>query len=292
LVRKERYLVAAVLITLLTSSFLSINILQATANPIAIALEDTYGYLILDNNVSLPEAFVNVSIESSPVEVSLFEITQPMQYNITMDAVYTFVSPTTQFTTVGLACPYQWTEYDYAIQIFQGQSTLPYTILNYSELVSENETQTSSWEYLRFFAFNCSFQTGTPTNISILMDLGTRVIRYAGWQFRYFVATARSWNGTTHETITMSVENPSVFRSCSFWPNSCLMVADNPPWRTATWDLNMSEFEYDYVTFATYHKDSSSGIDLSNLPLLGAVAIAVCGVVVMVVFIQRKSTSG
>lgn len=293
MVKKEQHLVVAVLIILLSSSLSSIYVLKATANPVAITFEETYGYLILENNVSMPEALVNFTIEPSFVEARSSDTTQPVQYSVRMDALYTFVSPTTQFATIGLACPFQWTEYNYELQILQDLSNLSYTILSYSELVSENETQTSSWYDLKLFTFNCSLQSGTPTDISILMNLGTRIIRNEGWQFKYFVATALTWNGTTHETIIMNVENPSVFQSYLFAPDTSLTIVNNSPWRTATWDLNMSEFEYDYVTFITHHNDLDSELnefDLSNLPMLGAIGIAVSGIVILTFFIQRKST--
>ena len=280
--RKGQIAVVTIFAILLTSSLTGFNAHEATANPIAIGYEHTYGYLILDNNMSMPEALVNITIEPSQGEGTT------VSYNITIKAVYTFLSPNDQLATIGLACPNTWFNSSYEAQIFQNESVLPNILLHYNELVSENDTYPSNWEYLDFITFNCTLEAGKTTDILVLLDLGSRAFENAFW-FDYFVATARSWNGTTHEMIIMNMKNPTILEGCSFTPNASLTVSDNPPWRTATWDLNMDVFEDDFVGFRATHKQSVWPEITQEDLTLGAVIVTVSiGIVVLIVIVLKR----
>lgn len=261
----------------------TMNSPRVTANPIAIYLERTYGYLILDSNMSMPEALVNITIEPSQLEgISV-------SYNITMDAVYTFLSPNNQLATIGLACPNPWFSTGYEVQIFENESLLPHNLLHYDELVSENETETAQWDFLDFITFNCTLEAGKPTNILVLLDLGTRTVENS-LTFQYFVATANSWNGTTHEVIIMNLKNPSIFHSCGFGPNVSLTVVNEPPWKIATWDLNMDAFEDDTVEFATSHKQPFWPVVTPEQLVLGGIVVTlVIGIIVLTFLVGRRT---
>ncbi|MGY5856055.1 MAG: hypothetical protein RTS72_05595 [Candidatus Thorarchaeota archaeon] len=277
---KGQLVVVMILTILLVGTLPNFVVNEATANPIAIYLEDAYGYLVLDSNMSMPEAFVNFTIEPSQTEGKW------VSYDIKMNAVYTFLSPSDQEATIGLACPHTWFSNSSIVQIFENQTSLPLEIIPYDELVSPNETITSDWDYLDFITFNCTLEAGLPSDITVLIDLGTRAAEN-GFTFNYFVATAQSWNGTTHEVIIMNMKNPTVFQSCSFGPNISLTVTENPPWKIATWDLNMSDFEYERVSFGTSHKDL--GFVLPTDPVIGGIIVTTTiAVLIMAVYVLRN----
>ncbi|TFG97430.1 hypothetical protein E4H12_08605 [Candidatus Thorarchaeota archaeon] len=273
--RQNTFVVATVL--LLVSSLSNFNTLETTANPIVMHLKQTYGYLVLDSNMSMPEAFVNFTIERTHTEGLWYE------YDIRMNAIYTFQSPITQVATIGLVCPQEWSSGDADIEISDDHSTLPYVIRNYTELVSENETQTASWIHLDFVIFNCTLEIDTPTDISIVMDLGTSEAENA-FQFYYFVATAHAWSGDTHEVIIMNVKNLDGTSSCSFSPDTSLTITNNPPWRTATWELNMSAFEKENVSLSIYHERP---LFEGNEFLLIFVAVTVPIIIILIVALIR-----
>ena len=270
---KGQIAVGMILTILLLSSLSSIIVFEASANPIVIYLEYTYGYLVLDSNMSMPEAFVNFSIESTQ------GVGKWVTYDISMNASYTFLSPDNQQATIGLACPTTWFSNTSEVQIFDNQTVFPYEIIPYEELVSENETQTAGWESLDFITFNCTLEEGIPLDVSVTMDLETRNAEN-GFTFQYFVATAHAWNGTTHEVIIMNMKNPTVLKGCSFWPDDYLTVNEGSLWTSATWDLNMSEFEWDYVSFTAMHKDAV--IELITDPVSVVTIVSVCVVVLIV----------
>jgi len=262
------------------SSLCNITILETTANPIAIYVTDSYGYLILDSNMSMPEALVTITIERTHVLFATYN------YDISMDAVYTFLSPDTQNATIGLACPNEWFTDDFDVQILDNQLSLPYVIHDYDDLISENETQTATWDTLDFFTFNCSLDAGILTNISVRMDLGSSEYDN-GITFRYFVATAHSWSGNTYEVVTMNLINLNGLRSFTFAPTPSSMIVDNPSSRTAIWNLNMSAFEEDSVRLTTIDDELYlEAIDF--LIILAAVSIPTI-IIILVVFIRRKS---
>jgi hypothetical protein len=258
-------------------------IYESAANPIAIYMEQSFGYLILDSNISMPEALVNFSIEPTPSGGAW------ISYDIRMNATYTFLSTQTQLATIGLACPDNWASNESEIQILDKGAILPYVILHYDDLVSENETLTGHWNYLDFITFNCSLEAGVPTDIVALMDLGDYRAEN-GFTFQYFVATAHSWNGTTHEVIIMNMKDSTLLQSCSFSPNDCVTIENNPPWRTATWDMNMDVFEGDSVQFTAIHYQPFwPEIDPTDLLMGGIVASFTIVIVVMLGIVVKRS---
>jgi len=283
LTSKGQISVTLFIVSLLVSSLPNFVIHETTANPIAIYIEQTYGYLILDNNMSMPEALVNFTIEPSLAGGAW------VSYDITMNATFSFLSPETQLATIGLACPNTWLSNISEIQILENETLLPHVILHYDELVSENETQTARWDFLDFITFNCSLEADKQTDIVFLMDFESRTAEN-GFTFQYFVATAHSWNGTTHEVIIMNMKNPSLLQSCSFSPNDFVTVDNNPPWRTATWDLTMDVFEDDYVQFTAIHNQPFlPEVTPSDLMLVGIAVSITIGILVMVVVVVKRS---
>ncbi|MGY5880817.1 MAG: hypothetical protein RTV31_11235 [Candidatus Thorarchaeota archaeon] len=277
---KRQYAVVVITVALLVSSISNINTLETSANPIVIHLTQTYGYLVLDSNMSMPEAFVNFTIERTHTEGLWYE------YDIGMNATYTFQSPITQVATIGLACPHAWSSIDADIQISDNHSTLPYVIRNYTELVSENETETTTWIHLDFIIFNCTLETDTPTDISIVMNLGTTEAENA-FNFYYFVATAHAWSGDTHEVIIMNVKNLDGVHSSSFAPDTSLTITNDPPWKTATWELNMSAFEEEQISLIIYHeRPPFEGIE--GFPIFVAVSIPIIIILIVVLIRRRK----
>jgi hypothetical protein len=277
--RKGRFSVASVIVVLLVSSFPGFIVHKSVANPIAIGSDQSFGFLILENNMSMPEALVNMTIEPS------LQSGSSVSYSITMDAVYTFLSPSDQNATIGLACPNNWFDRGYEAQIFDNGSLLSHILLHYDDLVGENDTYPSGYQYLDYVTFNCTLEAGNPTDIIVQLDLGT-LTHENGLTFHYWVGTARTWNGTTHETIIMNMKNPSILQSCSFSPNVSLTVVSNPPWRIATWELDLDVFEDDIVGFHTWHYQPV--IPPSNM--LGLIIVsAVIGILVIVVYITKRS---
>ena len=277
---KGQVSVTIIVTILLVSSLPGFFVHEATANPIVIYLEDTYGYLVLDSNMSMPEAFVNFTIEPSMMEQKW------AAYDIKMNAVYTFLSSEDQLATIGLACPTAWFSNSSEVEIYDNLTLLSHEILPYDELVSDNETHTAGWDSLDFITFNCTLDAGLPTNISIQIDLGNRDAD-RGLTFNYFLATAHSWNGTTHEVIIMNMKNPTIFERCSFSPVASLTVTDDSPWNIAKWDLNMDEFEWDWVSFTTIHKDSLT-VFLSDPVVAGIIVTTTIAVLIMAVYVLRN----
>ncbi|MFW9805489.1 MAG: hypothetical protein ACFFFK_02010 [Candidatus Thorarchaeota archaeon] len=281
---KGQVVVSMILTILFVSSLSSVIVFEASANPIVIYLEQTYGYLVLDSNMSMPEAFVNFTIEPTQ------GVGKWVTYDIWMNGSYTFLSPDNQQATIGLACPTTWFSNSSEVQIFDNQTVIPHEIIPYEELVSENETQTAGWESLDFITFNCTLVAGIPLDVSVTMNLETRNAEN-GFTFYYFVATAHAWNGTTHEVIIMNMKNPTVLNGCSFWPNDHLTVNEDSLWTSATWDLNMSEFEWDYVSFTAMHKDAV--IEIITDPVVVGTIVTVCAVVLIVaVYVLRGRRPG
>ena len=114
---------------LIVSSLPNYMIYESAANPIAIYMEQSFGYLILDSNISMPEALVNFSIEPTPSGGAW------ISYDIRMNATYTFLSTQTRLATIGLACPNNWASNESEIQILDNGVMLPYVILHYDYLM-------------------------------------------------------------------------------------------------------------------------------------------------------------
>jgi hypothetical protein len=283
LTSKGRFSVALLIAVLLVSSFPDLIFHDGAANPIAIGSDQSFGFLILDSNMSMPEALVNMTIAPIPQGGT------SVSYNITMNAVYTFLTPTNQNATIGLACPNNWFDRGYEARIFDNGSLIPHIFLHYNELVGENDTYPVGYQYLDYVTFNCTLEAGNPTDIIVQLDLGT-LTHQNGLSFHYWVASARTWNGTTHETIIMNLKNPSLLRSCYFSPNVSLTVVSKPSWRIATWNLDMDVFEDDVVGFSTMHYQPFwPEIDPNILLIGGITASIVIAIVVMVgVLVKRR----
>ena len=179
--------------------------------------------------------------------------------NITVDFYSSFVieSNITQTVTLAFVYPQTWEMYPWEIArmenftILVNQLQIDYTLLEWDDLgfadQEEAVTMTGTWVLDAFFAkFEVDISNSTPTNIEVThkeihMFLGHE------FEFGYIFGSARSFSGSTHQTIIMRVTEDVPFLDLTFEPNWQLTTWVEETTTYALWDFIAQDTDYDLI---------------------------------------------
>ncbi len=107
---------------------------------------------------------------------------------------------------------------------------------------------TGTWfEHAVFAVFDVSLDGQNSTEIDVSRQLK---YGYLGneFQFQYIVASARSFNGSTHEIVKITVDDEPDFLSVTFSPEAYLAEWTSGDTRCARWDFTVQETTIDSVS--------------------------------------------
>lgn len=242
---------------------------EVSSNPITItssAFES--GGLFMGDRVYMPEAEVHIVLD--PFGTKTFELT----------STFNFISETNQTSLTAFAYPQEWDlestkNPSCEFEIICQQEEIHFVKLSFDQVIAMyndtsgdvNSTDITDWGWIKdhnFATFNLTFIENTPKllEVSVVSSVdfegASGYMTYCG--FSYCVGSAYSWEGMTHEIITMEVkgiENKTerfgddvhewVFNG--FTPETGLSESWNQTWAKAVWDLTLSgdNFEITHV---------------------------------------------
>jgi len=142
-------------------------------------------------------------------------------------------------------------------------------------------------EEAQYAVFNIELQANSTSIVSVTSSTsqGWSYVNWVG--YNYVVASARTFEGDTHEVVHMQLIEESPFLNVSFWPNSCLTLTKEGTQTDAIWDFNVSEFQDDTVSMrATVQEYHGSGQPI-NLDWL-FLSIEIIAITAIVVILYRK----
>ncbi|MGY5874925.1 MAG: hypothetical protein RTU30_04190 [Candidatus Thorarchaeota archaeon] len=262
----------------------------ANANPISIDQFTTGTTIGLANNLSMPSADVRISISS--VIISSSSYSRVYNHTVTMNSEFHIISSTSQDAGIAFAYPDTWgmtyrEVSNLNMQIRLNETSVPYIVLAGSNLViPESLDLSEELDYLRLAVINVSLSE--ETTYSVEVDASFQISQPdTTFRFRYFVGSARSWEGQTHETVELIVENSNLLGEVSFSPADSLQVSNAGISRIGMWTLDFSSFPYDYVEcgFEQYtYTDPAEYI----IYALSVSALVVGGIMVLFLIIRKK----
>jgi hypothetical protein len=285
--RKARCRIAAIVVLefLTVLSLAAVCAIPARADIALMSYLDEGVAVHNGTHICMPEAHVRVNI------------TWDGGLHTSMRAEFHLFTNTTQNTTVGFVPPelIGWGEgHTFHLAIDVNGSEMDYAMLNWSDLGVDNGFTTElvnalgTWlEEAQYAVFNIELQANSTSIISVTSST-SQVWSYVNWVgYNYIVASARTFEGDTHEVVHMELIEESPFLNVSFWPNSCLTLTKEGIQTDAIWDFNVSEFQDDTVSMhATVQEYHGSGKPI-NLDWL-FLSIEIIVIIAIVVILYRK----
>lgn len=267
----------------------------AVANPITITLDrvNTGTTVSLTENVSMPKAEVDITISS---EESYTEDTTTRAFNhsIEMESSFQISSDCDQNVSIAFAYPSDWSSRPrnvttFEMHIYLNGTPVDFTVMSASDLNPDSEYELDVADTLseaQLAVINASLSLGYTYVLEVyaLIELTSSANVFV---FRYFVATARFWDGFPQEMIQISVENPDIFRSVTFYPEESLTAAEYENSKAGIWSLEFPDFGYDVVEVNIdqyYYEEPTPVVDLYALGQIGVLAV----IVIMALFLGRR----
>jgi hypothetical protein len=231
-----------------TKSILVILLLAASIqflSPVAadvMVLEDISagGCFGLNATVSMPLAEVNVSIDAygSVAFNSTFRLESPSEEGFRV----AFLFPTYDWQ------PVTRDEGGLELEILVDSKEVGYDLVNGSSINMTDLTLYIPTHELMFAIFNVSFLDGDVRVIETFVRFTPNWFGNA-INIRYYVGSASTWAGDTHETVDMEIRGYSQFVDHSFYPEDYFTATYDGANARGIWDFNASEFDSDWTSF-------------------------------------------
>jgi hypothetical protein len=235
---RQRAYVLYIGILLLITSFVA-QIKTSDAD-IADTASLVIGGTMSNGSLSMPRADARIRIlypEDGGIRINVtcdFEVI-PLE---TVNASLAFVYPMYWHLAEGF------TNIDFGIAI--NNSHLDYTLVNYSYLISQgyvlNSTEMGgTWiESTEFVVFGYEMQFDETYVIRVTTS-AVPIVSHNYVSFDYIVASAKTFQGQTHQTVEMHVIEKKSFVDFSFYPDDFLTESTNGTGTTALWDLVINQ---------------------------------------------------
>ena len=268
---KRRYIAAIVLWVLFFQFQIAVEGLHVRADPIVIEVPlsdhmDIGSGLCLGSNVSMPEAFVNISII----------VEDAFCYTINMSCQFLLQTITGQNFTTAFVYPSEWglfSEPEVGFKSFGiriNGSEIDFSVMEWADILETYDFDASDWLWLasnQFAVFSLEMPPNSTRVVNVEADITLHSYAH-DFTFAYCIGSARSWDGNTHQVIQMDFKNNANLLEHGFQPENYedLMV-DNET-ETIRWEFLISELDDNYVTFwASQYENTSYEPDSYSNPL-------------------------
>ncbi|MFW9848603.1 MAG: hypothetical protein ACFFF4_05650 [Candidatus Thorarchaeota archaeon] len=242
---KAGFLLLAIIMTINTTPT------PVKGNPIGFTVTPTGGLLSTNQSLMMPDAYVDIVHDPTRINSTTF------YQNTTIYGNYTITSTSAANTTLAFAYPDTW-EFGYEVEILNHELELMvdgvrvfYQVMNASQFLTNFSYGSSlnDWLYssnLLFATFNRSLQVNETLLLEVIANLYT-IAKTDEYRFSYCVGTGRTWSGNSHERIRFEIKNYNQYLECRFFPSSSLSKTTSGTSLIGQWDLELSEFEEDYI---------------------------------------------
>jgi len=251
-------LVAPVLVLLMSTWFLSsISATRVSADLMMTSRLGTGLTLLPAPDASMPFADVDIMIISSRNNST------SVRHDINVTGSFVVYSNITQNVTLAFVypCPWvlpdpepsePWTDLEsFNVNISNNGVKTGYEWFTWDDLTLAPGLSEPEWDWLRSCRF-IVFEAALQEDVTIPIEISLHVVLISSarlFGFRYYVGTARSWDGDTHEIVRIRVEDKVPFIDYYFYPKMNLSVSVDGSLIVATWNSTISQFEEEYVEF-------------------------------------------
>lgn len=287
-------LVSAVLSLLVIVSVFLVQPIPCKADIIDAATLTISGDMVYCSNLTMPEALANIRITNTKSE----------GINAKVSCEFHINSNVTDVAYLAFVYPQQWrllspssVGIDFDIKI-NNEST-NYSIVTSEDMISlglmtEPEDNETSWmNELDFVLFSYNMTALEMYTISVVTNSWGL---YAGEvQFSYVVASAKTFEGNTHQTVIMHLIQEMKLISYSFSPSEYLTQSTNQTGKIASWDMIIDdEFNINNVSFHGVLTRRIQYVDAATV-YLGQLVLGTAGFLVIIIgasiiWIRRPST--
>jgi hypothetical protein len=256
---QRKFITLSILAILVSVTYLSIT------NPTCDANYANWGIMFEGStyhngtHISMPYADVRINITGTATAII-----------VSLDSEFHIVTNTTQNTTLAFVYPTAWsddallsnppptwgdgtTNKSYFMHIYGNGTLIDYTVIHYNDTVEGGfiEHFISDIPILQDVDF-AIFDRELIANTTLILSTVSGSIFSPSmdrFDYSYIVGSARTFESHTMERVQMHTVEEVPFLSKSFSPNEPLTVVDNGIETDAIWDLNITEFQLDQVSF-------------------------------------------
>jgi len=236
-------------------------------------------------HISMPFADVDINITRRAATVSTSLSSEYHIYtNTTQNATLAFVYPSVIRGASGSNFPTTNSNSEIIIgtsfmQIKVNGSIINYTIILWNDFVNSTYS-VDFWTVAQypeplvdFAVFDIELFSNT-TQVLTVTTSAEYELNVDLFEYYYFVSSARTFEGNTHERIHMQLTEESQFLSKNFYPNESLSITENGLISDAVWEFNISEFSQDAVKLRAIVRESSF-VGIEPFVAAGAIALVV-----------------
>ncbi|MHA2353340.1 MAG: hypothetical protein ACXABX_09500, partial [Candidatus Thorarchaeota archaeon] len=170
-------------------------------------------------------------------------------------------------------------------------TTVGYSYLIDSGYVLNSTDMGGTWiESAEFVMFNYEMQVGETYNIRLTTTAFPMTSNHYA-SFSYFIGSAKTFQGQTHQTVEMHVVEEKSFVEFSFHPDQFLTESSNSSGTTAVWDLvidqntNISQVGFS-ATINRYTPVLPLPIGITEIIIIGGSILMVIAITIVV---RRKN---
>ena len=282
--RARRRITAILVLEFLTVlSIAAVCAIPARADMMLIAYMNEGAAVHNGTHICMPEAYVRINITRTGSDMAT-----------SMNAQFHLSTNTTRNATLGFVPPWISGGYSFDLTIAVNESEMEYAMLGWEDLGVERGFATElidalgPWvEDADYAVFNMELLANSTTIISAISNT-SQELSVNGVAYHYTIASARTFEGNTHEIVHMQLIEETSFLSVQFSPDSHLTLLEEGIQTDAIWDFNVSEFGFDTVCMSAmvsyYH--GSGPPDYLPLVIISAGLITI--VVIAAILYRRR----
>ena len=281
--------IACILFILITIVFLYTPTIDADVPPpIYIDQTKSGGLFSIASNVSMPEAFVNVTVQ----------LTDSWNYDVNVTCLFNITSQIQQNLTTAFVYPELWIAISsiqnvtlHEFDILVNGTAVEYSNLHFDEFRSAYDLNQTDWSAIsdcNFAVFNFSIDSQNPIIVYVNTEFSTASVGHE-FRFDYIVDTARGWEGDTHEIVRLQFDRhiDTEIIEYRFYPSQDLDFNGNNYTANVTWDFHISDFEYSRVSLTVQQREDPTYHHVLPPPDLRIVSILI-GVMVLIVLVGLR----
>jgi hypothetical protein len=270
--RQGACLVLLILTGMTVSS--AIDIPQVSADMIVISYMTEGAAVHNGTHVCMPEASVRVNIKANGSIYTDLQADFSLLTNTTQNVTLGFVVPEVSAYSGGMSSN---------LTISMNNGEINYSILEWNDLgvaqgfSTELIDELGTWlTQVKYAVFSLEMQANLTANLIVASSQVYSSSYINEFVYSYVIASARTFEGNTHEIVHMNLVETVPFLNVSFLPDSYLTLTKNGMQSDAIWDLNVSEFGDNSVQmFAVIREYQGGPRPVNHIEILFAAAVIV-----------------
>jgi hypothetical protein len=244
--------VVAVLV--ITTCLVSVGFVVPQVDADVMLVDSVHDGFMLPSSQDVQMPCANVSIKAV--------ITDSFVYDISINCSFELFAQSTANCTIAFVFPQAWIgpgseteqihQEVYVDDVKANHSTVAWDEL--SPALQTNLTENTFLEHCSYAVFNTTFTDHQTRIVDIYTTLD--ILSQAQlFVFSYAVGSGKYWAGQTDETVTIEVDDRAGLLSLGFTPEPSILKNVSTTVKTATWSINVDQFEDFWLRFHAQHSE-------------------------------------